>query len=281
MREISALPPSGIITLLTDFGNADGYVAAMKGVILSRYPRAQLVDVSHEIPAQAVVAAELLFSTHYTYFPRGTVHVAIVDPGVGTQRAALACIFAGHYFVAPDNGLLDFCTAGEGECLAVRLNRPEYWRPQVSRTFHGRDVFAPVAAQLALGTPLLSLGERFDLVARGLARSCQIEPGRLMGEIIYIDRFGNLISNISTAAFLSFCGPHPFLIRAGRLVFDRLQPSYGYVPAGAPVALFNSFERLEIGVNQGHAAAQFDFKTGTSIIVERGESIFNHAESRT
>ncbi|MGH7490909.1 MAG: SAM hydrolase/SAM-dependent halogenase family protein [bacterium] len=277
-QEIPVLPPSNIITLLTDFGNADGYVAAMKGVILSINPAAQPVDLSHEIEAQNITAAELLWSTHFKYFPRGTVHVAIVDPGVGTARSALACAFGGHYFVAPDNGLLDFCSRGNN--AAVTINRPKYWRPEVSSTFHGRDIFAPVAAHLTLGVPLSSLGDPVVLVARAPQGTCRIENDKLIGEIIHIDRFGNLISNISYEEFWKFCDRRAFRVQVAQLTFSQLLPSYGYVAAGAPVALFNSFERLEIGINQGRAAAQLNLYTGTAVIVERGDAVLHHAKSR-
>jgi S-adenosylmethionine hydrolase len=277
--EISGAPPSGIITLLTDFGNADGYVAAMKGVILSLNPAAQIVDLSHEIEAQNVIAAEWLWSTHFKYFPRGTVHVAIVDPGVGTARPALACTFAGHYFVAPDNGLLDFCASGNN--IAVNLNRPEYWRREVSSTFHGRDIFAPVAAHLTLDVPLSGLGDPVAMVTRARRPACRIENDKLIGEIIYVDVFGNLISNISTDAFRQFTAHVTFRIHVAQSMFSQLQPAYGYVAAGEPVALLNSFERLEIGINQGNAAAQLDLKTGTAVIVERGDPVLHHAKSRT
>ena len=277
--ETSGVPPSGIITLLTDFGNADGYVAAMKGVILCFNPSAQIVDLSHEIEAHNVTVAEWLWSTHFKYFPRGTVHVAIVDPGVGTARPAVACAFRGHYFVAPDNGLLDFCARGND--AAVTLNRPKYWRPEVSGTFHGRDVFAPVAAHLTLGVPLSSLGDPVELIVRTPRRLSRIENGRLIGEIIHVDRFGNLISNISYEEFVKFCAGRTFRVQVAQLAFSQVLPSYAYVAVGEPVALFNSFERLEFGVNRGRAATQFNLNTGTAVIVERGDAVPNHAKSRT
>ena len=267
-RDTFSVPPSGVITLLTDFGNADGYVAAMKGVILTLNARACIVDLSHEIEPQNIAAAAFLLSVHYKFFPRGTVHVAIVDPGVGTARAAWACVFDGHYFVAPDNGLLDFCAAGEA--LAVKLTRPEYWRPELSHTFHGRDIFAPVAAHLTLGVPLLRLGERAQVAARHIASSCRIENEALVGEIIHCDRFGNLISNITSQDLQSFCGGQAIRIAIAGLRFERLLPSYGHVAAGQPVALLNSCDRLEIGVNQGHAAALFGLAAGAPILVTRG-----------
>lgn len=272
-RELAAVPPSGIITLLTDFGNADGYVAAMKGVMLSLNPAATIIDLSHEIGAQNIAAGALLLAAHYQYFPRGTVHVAIVDPEVGTARTAVACAFDGHYFVAPDNGLLDFCCESRAGLFAVKLNRPQYWRQVISNTFHGRDLFAPVAAHLTLGTPLSQLGERMPLAPRRRARKSRIENDALIGEVVYIDHFGNLISNISAEEFWNFCGGGPFQIRVAGLAFDRLHPSYGFAAPGAPLALLDSFARLEIGVNQGHAAKELGIALGAPIIIARGQQL--------
>jgi len=280
-RDGATVPPSGIITLLSDFGNADGYVAAMKGVMLSLNPHVRFVDLSHEIPPQHVFAAGLLLATHFAYFPRGTVHVAIVDPGVGTARAALACIFSGHYFVAPDNGLLDFCAEHAAAYSAVNLSRSEYWRPVVSATFHGRDIFAPVAAHLTRGTPLSELGEPIQLELHGVLEAAEQEADRLIGKIVYIDHFGNLISNVSAAALTEFCGAQPYEIRVADLSFSRLHASYGHVGVGEAVALLNSFARLEISVNQGHAASRLNLQLGTPIIVTRGVSQRHHAKPRT
>ncbi len=279
VREVSLVPPSGLITLLTDFGNADGYVAAMKGAILSINRNAGIVDLSHEIAPQDIAAAELLLPTHYKYFPRGTVHVAIVDPGVGTDRRALACAFDGHYFVAPDNGLLDFCAAGDH--FAVALNQHEYWRQEVSHTFHGRDVFAPVAAHITLGVPLLRLGAQIALREHQPQKIPRLENGALAGEVIYIDWFGNAISNITAQEFWNFCGARAFQIKIAALTFERLLPAYGHAAVHEPVALIDSFERLEIGRNQGHAAQSFNLKIGMSIIVSRGATFFHHALSPT
>jgi S-adenosylmethionine hydrolase len=264
-----ASPPSGLITLLTDFGNADGYVAAMKGVILGIFPGARVVDLSHEVEPQQIAAGAFLLAAHFKFFPAGTVHVAVVDPGVGTARAPLACWWANHYFVAPDNGLLDFC-AEQGGGEAVRLTQPQFWRSEVSHTFHGRDVFAPVAAHLAAGVSLYELGEPMQLTRRLSSSVCEVKENVLIGEVIFIDRFGNLISNISHDELRRFAGDARVRIRLAGFEIGAVQPAYAEVPMGAPLALINSFGRLEIGVNQGSAKSQFHVSPGASITVERG-----------
>jgi len=262
-------PPSGIITLLTDFGAADGFVAAMKGVILSIHPRAQIIDLTHDLAPQDIVAGEFLLSAHFKYFPTGAVHVAVVDPGVGTARKAIACFWQEHYFIAPDNGLLDFCIE-ESSCLAVHLTRREYWRTEVSNTFHGRDIFAPVAAHLAAGVPFHKLGEPVQLTARLRARKCRIENETLVGEIVYSDHFGNLITNISKTAFENFAGKSSFAIQLQEIIITAIQPSYGDAAVGELVALINSFDRLEIGLVQGNARTSLAIALGTPIIIKRG-----------
>ncbi len=262
-------PPSGIITLLTDFGAADGYVAAMKGVILGIHRAAQIVDLTHEIAPQNIAAGAFLLSAQFKYFPPGTVHVAVVDPGVGTARKAIACYWEEHYFVAPENGLLDFC-AEEGSCLAVHLTQREYWRAEVSNTFHGRDIFAPVAAHLAGGVPFGNLGMPIQLTPRLRASKCRVTSDTLMGEIIHCDRFGNLITNISNTEFENFVGKSSFAIQLKQICITAITPSYGYAAPGELVALFNSFDRLELGLVQGDARTSLAVAPGTSIIIKRG-----------
>lgn len=263
------LPPaSGIVTLLTDFGHADGFVAAMKGVMLGIYRSAQIVDLTHDIAPQNIAAGEFLLSAHFKYFPRGTVHVAVIDPGVGTARKAIACYWQGHYFVAPDNGVLDFCARDES-CLAVALTRREYWRQEISHTFHGRDIFAPVAAHLAAGVPLIKLGESTRLKPRASSQACRIAGDALRGQIVHIDRFGNLISNITKTAFADFVARQAFAIHFEEKLFTAITPSYGYARAGEALALFNSFDRLEIAVAQDSAQAFFSATPGTFIIIKR------------
>jgi hypothetical protein len=263
---------SKIITLLTDFGLRDGYVAAMKGVMLAVYPAAQLVDLSHEVEPQNVQAGSFLLQTHFRYFPAGTVHLAVVDPGVGTERAALACYAGGHFFVAPDNGLLDFCLDFSDQ-QTVRLTRREFWRETISSTFHGRDIFAPVAAHLARGEPLLNLGGPFSLQRRLPPFACRIEGKVLHGRIAYVDRFGNLISNISQQRLQEFSQNQPVTVSLAGHLIGGLSKTYGDVPPEAPIALIGSFGFLEIAVSCGNAQLRFGAGCGTPVTIAAGQLV--------
>jgi S-adenosyl-L-methionine hydrolase (adenosine-forming) len=260
---------SGIITLLTDFGQRDGYVAAMKGVMLGLDPAAKLVDISHEVEPQNVAAGTFILESHFRYFPAGTVHVAVVDPGVGSERAALACYGDGHFFVAPDNGLLDFCRSFS-DLQTVRLTQKKFWRETISSTFHGRDIFAPVAAHLARGEPLPHLGEPFVLQRKLPPLQCQIEGKVLQGQIAYIDRFGNLISNISEQHLHEFANNQTITITLAAHLIGSLSKTYADVPPDAPIALISSFGFLEIGVNLGNAQMHFGAQRGTPIAIKVG-----------
>jgi len=263
---------SGLITLLTDFGQRDGYVAAMKGVMLSLHPPAQLIDLSHEVEPQNVYAGAFLLQAHYSYFPPGTVHLAVVDPGVGSERAALACLAGNHFFVAPDNGLLDFCLDSSGR-RAVRLTQKKFWRKTPSSTFHGRDIFAPVAAHLARGESLANLGEPFELQRRLPSLECRAVGKTLRGQVIYIDRFGNLISNITAQRLRAFSRNRPVTITLAGHLIGGLCKTYSDVPPDAPLTLIGSFGYLEIGVNLGNAQARFGVRCGASIAIELGQTI--------
>lgn len=264
--------PSGIITLLTDFGQRDGYVAAMKGVMLGLHPAATLIDLSHEVDPQSVQAGAFLLQTHFRYFPFGTVHVAVVDPGVGGMRAALAAHAAGHFFVAPDNGLLDFCLDYPDQ-QTIRITEKKFWREEISSTFHGRDIFAPVAAHLCRGESLLNLGAPFELQRRLPALECRREGKTLHGQIAYIDRFGNLITNISEQRLREFSQSRPVTITLAGNLIGGLSESYSAAPPHAPLALIGSFGFLEISVNLGNAQTRFDARLGAPVTIARGQMI--------
>jgi len=263
---------SGIITLLTDFGQQDGYVGAMKGVMLGLHPTVRLIDISHEVEPQNVHAGAFLLEAHFRYFPPGTVHLAVVDPGVGSERAALACYADEHFFIAPDNGLLDFCL-DFSNLQVVRLTQPQYWRQKISATFHGRDLFAPVAAHLAAGESLAHLGELAALQRRRPRLDCRIDGKTLHGQVVYSDRFGNLISNISTPCLREFSQDQPVTIYLAGHLIGGLSKSYADVPPHTPLALIGSFGFLEIAVNLSNARLHFAARYGTPIAVERGQMI--------
>jgi S-adenosylmethionine hydrolase len=242
-----------IITLLTDFGSVDSYVAEVRAVLLSSAHAAQLVDVSHEVPPGEVRAAQYLLSRVWHRFPVGTVHLAVVDPGVGGPRRALAAAAAGRFFVAPDNGLLSFLP---DDARFVSLPVP----PGASPTFHARDVFAPAAAQLMFGTALTHLGPLITDPYRAPLPTSRLENGGVVGEVIYVDRFGSLITNIPAAQVPS--GGR--LQVAGRDV-GTLRRAYVDVGRGEVVALIGSGETVEIAVRDGSAARALNAGTGVEV----------------
>lgn len=245
-----------IVTLLTDFGTVDGYVAEMKGVILASVPEAHLVDVSHELPSQDVEAGRLALARYWRRFPAGTVHIAVVDPGVGTERAALAVESDGRLLVGPDNGILSPGLLFGG-ARAVKLSVSA----SASPTFHGRDVFAPAAARLAAGAPLDSLGGPVESpVIRRTPEPHRLSDGGMQGEVITIDRFGNAITNL-------------LAVRGGTItVVGRTLPilqTYADVADGSPVALAGSTGLIEIAIRNGNAAAALGLRRGVEVVHRR------------
>ena len=246
-----------IVTLLTDFGTADGYVAEMKGVILSAAPEVGLVDVSHDVAPHDVECGRLAVARYWRRFPPGTVHVAVVDPGVGTERAALAVESDGRWLVGPDNGLLSPALLLAG-ARAVALPVPARAAP----TFHGRDVFAPAAAALASGTPLDALGVPADApLVRRTPEARRQADGSIAGEVIAVDRFGNAITNL-----LSRSGGE--IVVGGRAL--GLRRVYADVPAGSPVALTGSNGLIEIAVRDGSAAQALGLRRGAAGVLRPG-----------
>ncbi|MFZ2488905.1 MAG: SAM-dependent chlorinase/fluorinase [Anaerolineae bacterium] len=253
-----------IITLTTDFGLADGYVAAMKGVILDIAPTATLVDVSHEIAPQQVRAAAYVLQTALPHFPAGSIHVAVVDPGVGSERRPLAARVDGSFVVGPDNGVFSALFAAARQPVAcVHLTEPRFWRSVVSQTFHGRDIFAPVAAHLANGVPLDALGPALhDPVQLSTSAARRLPDDSIHGEIIHIDRFGNLISNIP-GAWLA--GRLWHVLVAGQQVPG---PSLHYAQAAPQqlLTLVSSSNWLEVAVREGNAAERLGVNVGEPVI---------------
>ncbi|HUK81543.1 MAG TPA: SAM-dependent chlorinase/fluorinase, partial [Verrucomicrobiae bacterium] len=189
-----------IIALTTDFGSSDWFVGSMKGVILGINPQVTIVDLTHEIPAGDIRAGAFALAASYKCFPRLTVHCAVVDPGVGSERAPIAVKSADYFFVGPDNGVLSYALAQEKVREVRRLDNDEYFRKPVSHTFHGRDIFAPAAAHLSNGVPMNSLGSEVNEFVRVAWPQVNIDGGVTHGQVIYIDRFGNCITNISSVA---------------------------------------------------------------------------------
>lgn len=264
MRSGSEERVSGLVTLTTDMGLADGYVGAMKGVVMEINPIARLVDVAHDVPPGDVIHGAFVVATAAPFFPQGTVHVGVVDPEVGSaDRRPIAIEVAGQYLVGPDNGLFSLLLSGD--CRVVELTSREFRLPEVSATFHGRDVFAPAAAHLSLGAPLENLGpEVFDPVLLDLLRVKE-EGDELHGSIVHIDRYGNLITNIRPSCLK---GRSVAEVRVGELRVTGLKRSYCEVSCGEPLALWGSSGYLEVAVNRGRASERAMVGRGACVFAE-------------
>jgi len=266
------------LAIITDFGYRDHYVGVIKGVIASIAPGAVTIDITHGVPAQSIVAGALALRESWAFFPARTVFLAVVDPGVGTARAAIAIeTRAGARFVGPDNGLLWPAANRAGIARIVKLTSPRYRLKEVSATFHGRDVFAPAAAHLWRGTPVSALGPALrpaSMVKLELPRPAE-SAGELRGEVLYVDGFGNLVSNIDRRAAEKFGTRfhHKSLsVRIERGAGMRILTAYGDAPRGAPLALYGSFGLLEVAVRDGSAATHFDAGPGTPISLIAGRT---------
>lgn len=242
-----------IVTLLTDFGTADSYVAEMKGVLLSRAPAVTIIDIGHLIPPGDIRAGQYVLGRAWKYFPAGTVHVAVVDPGVGTERRAMVAECHGHRFVAPDNGLLSFLPQ---DARFVSVPTPGGAAP----TFHGRDVFAPAAAALANGGSLESLGTEITDPYRSPLPVPSHDGVAVVGEVLYVDRFGTLVSNIAPSAV------EPGVrIRVGGVDVGALRRTFADVASGALVAFPGSGGTVEIAVRDGSAARLLGVGVGAEV----------------
>lgn len=260
---------SGIIALLTDFGLKDPYVGVMKGVILRINPEARIIDLSHDIPPQGILDAYFLLSNSYRYFPDGTLFLTVVDPGVGSERKILAVETDAYTFVAPDNGVLGFLQKEGRIRRAVAVQNPRYALAPVSNTFHGRDIFAPAAAHLSRGLDLAKLGPAMDRIHRIAPPSPRINrEGVLTGEIVSIDRFGNLVTNIPGEPIASADAVE---IRVGKTVIDRMTRSYAEGKKGKLFAIVGSTGNLEISVNKGSAAAKTGAEVGDPVRVRHSQ----------
>jgi len=258
-----------VITLLSDFGEADHYVACMKGVLLQRAPTAQIVDVTHSIQPQDVVHGAFVLRQTFEYFPPGTIHIGVVDPGVGTQRRILAARYANQILLAPDNGLLTFVHRDFVlEELRVVENSRLY-QNEVSNTFHGRDVFAPVAGHLWQGMLFEKVGPiARELELLNIEQPKSLERGGLEGQVLYVDHFGNVISNISATDLQRVRSPMERLnVQVGPLRVGHLHTTYADVKPGEIVAVIGSTGMLEIAVNQGNAASHLRAAPGTIVVV--------------
>jgi hypothetical protein len=259
------------LAILTDFGYRDHYVGVMKGVIASIAPDANIIDITHGVIPQGTVAGAIALRESWRYFPRRTVFLAVVDPGVGTARAPIAIdTHAGARFVGPDNGLLWLAANDAGLKRIVKITSARHRLTDVSATFHGRDIFAPAAAYLWRGTPISALGPALDpnsIVPLDLPSGVE-SPREVRGQVIYVDGFGNLVSNIDrpTAERFGARFRHKSLsVRIKRGAAMRILDAYGDAPKGAPLAIFGSFGLLEVAIRDGNAAMHFAAGPGTSV----------------
>lgn len=254
---------AAVITLLTDFGLSDPYAGVMKGVILSVLPSAKIVDMSHQIAPQDIAGAAYVLYSAYRYFPQNTVYVVVVDPGVGGDRRIVAVKTGSRIFVAPDNGVLTPVVDAEAGAHAVSVENPDYFCHPVSRTFHGRDIFSPVAAHLAAGKPPARFGPSLsvnDLVRLDVSAPAMDADGCLAGTVIAVDRFGNLITNIGiNDIYAAFGGDaeHRVKVRIDDGEIAGICETYQSVPQNRPLAIIGSGDMLEISINGGNAAGYF------------------------
>lgn len=264
---MSASPIPALITLTTDFGLRDPYVAAMKGVIRAICPHAMIDDLSHAIPPQDIRATALFLSAAIPYFPPGTIHVIVVDPGVGSERLPLVIRCHDQFLVCPDNGVTTLLLQSDPGCETRIIENPDLVRPSIHPTFHGRDVFAPCAAHLAAGRP-------FDALGPVLAHPVRLElpaprrdaDGTLHGEIIHLDRFGNGITNIP-AAWLS--NLQNARVHCAEHVFNGVHQAYAQAAPGQAIALVSSTGTVEIAVREDNAAAMLGLSVGSPVCIKQ------------
>ncbi|GMV94143.1 MAG: hypothetical protein AMXMBFR82_39210 [Candidatus Hydrogenedentota bacterium] len=256
---------SRLITLTTDFGTRDPYVASMKGVILSLCPDVRIIDLSHEIPPQDVFEGAQFVASAAPLFPENTIHCVVIDPGVGTSRLPIVAAAGDQLFVLPDNGLLTLYARHYPIREARIITNPEFMRSSISATFHGRDMFAPAAARLAQGAALEMAGEKLTTLTMLEIPALSTDPeGHLEGAIMHIDRFGNAITNIHRTDL----GGRAFSeLRAGHHRFTEMHETYGDVPPGRALVLFSSNDYLEIAVHRGSAREQLQLARGTRVEV--------------
>jgi S-adenosylmethionine hydrolase len=258
-----------VIALLTDFGTADHYAGAMKGVILGICPDATLVDITHDIPPHDVTAGALELAASYKYFPAGTIFVAVVDPGVGSARRGVAADTGDYRFVAPDNGVLTQVLREAPAKKIVELTERRYARPTVSRTFEGRDRFAPAAGWLAKGTQLAALGRPVADIHRLDIPVAEAGPDSIRGVVLRVDRFGNLVTNIDRKMVERFGQAGAMTIDAAGHRIERLVATYAELPADGVGALFGSTDHLELAAPSSSAAERLGVGRGAVVTVTK------------
>jgi S-adenosylmethionine hydrolase len=263
-------PTPPIITLTTDFGNSDHYVGTMKGVILSRCPQARIVDISHEIPPFSILAGAYTIAQSAPFFPAGTIHIVVVDPGVGSQRKAMLAGAGGQLFIAPDNGVLSLILEEKEPSIVREISNRKLWLESPSQTFHGRDLFAPAGALIASGdVSLAEVGptlQNAELLPN--LNPQNIDSNHWLGLALHVDRFGNVITNFR---FRTFGSTNSFTITCKSREISQFYPSFSLAPKGTLFAYPGSSGYIEIGINQQSAAEELGIRPGDSITLRTPE----------
>jgi S-adenosylmethionine hydrolase len=259
---------NSFITLLTDFGTKDHYVASMKGTILSINPQCTLIDITHHISPHDINEGAFTLANAYSFFPKGTIHLSVIDPGVGGSRKPILIVTPNYLFVGPDNGLFTYALKREKVKKVVALTNQNFFLSHMSTTFHGRDLFAPVAAYLSLGVKPNEFGPKLDSWVELDFERPSIRGGKLIGEILHIDAFGNLISNINGEQLFHFVKDRPFVNRIGGRTIKGLKRGYREGKKNEPMALIGSGGLLEISVREGNAQKMLEVKKRDQVIIE-------------
>lgn len=260
---------NGIVTLTTDFGLSDPYAGIMRGAVLSANPDARVVDITHGIRAHDIMCASFTIAHSCDMFPDGTVHCAVVDPGVGGERKNIAVRTGRYCFVGPDNGIFGIVLAGDSAAEIREITNPAFMRAVVSNTFHGRDVFAPCAGMLSRGASFEDVGPALAGVKMLVVPEPVISGDHMTGEVLSVDSFGNMVTTITEAAFRKFVGTRPYAIYFASERFTSLAKNYEEIPAGTPRAIIGSGGYLEISMSSGSAAEYFMTAAGSTVTIRR------------
>lgn len=254
-----------VISLLTDFGIDDNFVGVMKAVILNINPKVQIVDLCHNVKPQDIGEAAFLLMNSFKYFPKCAIHLVVVDPGVGSKRKKILVKTKNYYFIAPDNGVLSPALECEDVQGIIEITKEEYFLKPISDTFHGRDVFAPAAAYLSLGKKIDNFGKRIKSIKHLNIAKPRLLKNEIIGEVIYIDHFGNLITNITKNTFEEFTKDSDFKICIGNTVIKKISHSYREEKKENLLAVFGSFGNLEISIREGNAKESLSLDKGVQV----------------
>jgi S-adenosylmethionine hydrolase len=258
-----------VITLLTDFGTKDYYVASMKGTILNINPQCTLVDITHHVSPHDITEGAFILANAYSSFPKGTIHLSVVDPGVGSPRAPILLVTTNYFFIGPDNGLFTLALKKEKVRKGIVLTNPKYFLSHRSTTFHGRDLFAPVAAHLSMGIKPEVFGPILDSWVEIEFEKPGIRGRALIGKILHIDAFGNLISNIDDQKLFNHVRGDSFVIRVGKKSVQGLKKAYWEGKKNEPIALIGSGGFLEVSIREGNAQKVLKVGKGDKIEISR------------